>query len=149
MGKLLEIVKQTSGEVASKCLECGLCSVKCILSSEMTIPLRRIFKAICHDKENILETKDIWVCASCFSCNVKCMRGINIPKIIEALRELRLKKGPIDFLVTCELCQRRFLTAPIIDFIKRHLADKPLDETILRLCPSCRGRVMAQKLAKL
>ncbi|MEM2561602.1 MAG: hypothetical protein QXT06_04655 [Candidatus Bathyarchaeia archaeon] len=148
MSKLLESIQQISGEIVSKCIECGLCTVRCIFSSEMTIPIRKIFKAICYGEESILETKDIWICTACFSCNVKCVRGINIPKVIGALRKLRLRKGPVNLIVTCELCQKQFITAPIINFIKRRLADKPVNETILKLCPSCRGRLTAQILAK-
>jgi heterodisulfide reductase subunit C len=34
-----------------------------------------------------------WVCASCHTCEVRCPRGIDIPKVMEALRQLKLREN--------------------------------------------------------
>jgi heterodisulfide reductase subunit C len=38
-----------------------------------------------------LDTKTIWVCSSCFNCEVNCPRGIDIANVMEALRQLVLR----------------------------------------------------------
>ncbi len=34
-----------------------------------------------------------WICASCHNCTVRCPRGIDIAKVMEALRLLTLRKN--------------------------------------------------------
>jgi heterodisulfide reductase subunit C len=34
-----------------------------------------------------------WVCASCHTCQVRCPRGIDIPKVMEALRLIKLRQN--------------------------------------------------------
>jgi len=34
-----------------------------------------------------------WVCASCHTCEVRCPRGVDIPTIMEALRQVVLRKN--------------------------------------------------------
>jgi heterodisulfide reductase subunit C len=43
-------------------------------------------------KDELLESKAIWACASCMTCNVRCPKGINIAEVIEALRQILLRK---------------------------------------------------------
>jgi heterodisulfide reductase subunit C len=40
---------------------------------------------------DVLDTKTIWVCSSCFNCEVNCPRGIDIANVMEALRQLVLR----------------------------------------------------------
>jgi heterodisulfide reductase subunit C len=37
--------------------------------------------------------KMAYLCASCHTCEVRCPRGIEIPKVVEALRLIGLRKG--------------------------------------------------------
>lgn len=39
----------------------------------------------------VLESDMPWLCASCHSCVVNCPRGIDIPKVMEALRQIHLR----------------------------------------------------------
>jgi heterodisulfide reductase subunit C len=43
-------------------------------------------------KEELLESKAIWVCASCLTCNSRCPKGINIAEVIEAIRQILLRQ---------------------------------------------------------
>jgi heterodisulfide reductase subunit C len=43
--------------------------------------------------EEIANSKTVWVCASCLNCDVNCPRGVNISKIMEAIRLLTLRKS--------------------------------------------------------
>jgi heterodisulfide reductase subunit C len=43
-------------------------------------------------KDELLKSKAIWICASCFTCNARCPKGINIAEVIEALRQILLRK---------------------------------------------------------
>jgi heterodisulfide reductase subunit C len=39
------------------------------------------------------KVKMYWVCASCQNCGVVCPRGIDLPRVMEALRLLTLRKN--------------------------------------------------------
>jgi heterodisulfide reductase subunit C len=43
--------------------------------------------------EELSELNTPWVCASCHTCMVRCPRGIDITKVMEALRLTRLRQN--------------------------------------------------------
>jgi heterodisulfide reductase subunit C len=42
--------------------------------------------------EEALDSKTIWICITCFDCEVRCPRGIDIANVMEALRQIVLRK---------------------------------------------------------
>ena len=42
---------------------------------------------------DVLNSKTIWLCASCFSCSARCPKGVDLAKVMEALRLLLLRKS--------------------------------------------------------
>jgi heterodisulfide reductase subunit C len=43
--------------------------------------------------DQALQSKDIWMCVSCFSCTARCPQGIQIADVMSVLRNLSLAKG--------------------------------------------------------
>ena len=43
--------------------------------------------------DKMAEINTYWKCASCHACSVKCPRGIDIAKVMEALRQKTLRKS--------------------------------------------------------
>jgi heterodisulfide reductase subunit C len=39
-----------------------------------------------------LETETIWICASCQTCLSRCPRGVDLPRVMEALRQIALRE---------------------------------------------------------
>ncbi len=86
-------VEEISGQNLLACYQCGKCSAGCPAVSEMDILPNQIIRyAQLGLKEELLESKSIWICASCFTCNARCPKGINIAEVIEALRQILLRK---------------------------------------------------------
>jgi heterodisulfide reductase subunit C len=44
-------------------------------------------------KEEILKNRSIWMCTTCLICTARCPRGIDIARVMEALRTINLRKG--------------------------------------------------------
>jgi heterodisulfide reductase subunit C len=44
-------------------------------------------------EQKIAKANTIWMCASCNTCAVRCPRGIDIPKVMEAMRQIFLRKN--------------------------------------------------------
>ena len=93
----LKKVESLSGQVLTLCEQCGICSTSCPMVEEMDLTPAGIIRAVQLGDRSVLKSKAIWVCASCFSCTVRCPRGIDLAKVTEALRELTLRKK-VDYL---------------------------------------------------
>ena len=44
-------------------------------------------------QEEIEKNNTCWICASCHTCNVRCPRGVDLPRIMEAIRLMTLRKN--------------------------------------------------------
>ncbi|MBU1186110.1 MAG: 4Fe-4S dicluster domain-containing protein [Acidobacteria bacterium] len=89
----IEKVQELSGQNLLVCYQCGKCSAGCPAVSNMDILPNQIIRyAQLGFKDELLESKSIWACASCMTCNVRCPKGINIAEVIEVLRQLLLRK---------------------------------------------------------
>jgi heterodisulfide reductase subunit C len=86
-------VEEISGQNLLACYQCGKCSAGCPAVSEMDILPNQIIRfAQLGLKDDLLKSKSIWICASCFTCNARCPKGINIAEVIEAIRQILLRK---------------------------------------------------------
>jgi heterodisulfide reductase subunit C len=86
-------VQELSGQNLLACYQCGKCSAGCPAVSQMDILPNQIIRyAQLGFKDELLKSKAIWICASCMTCNARCPKGINIAEVIEALRQILLRK---------------------------------------------------------
>lgn len=86
-------VEELSGQNLLACYQCGKCSAGCPAVSQMDILPNQIIRfAQLGFKDELLKSKSIWICASCFTCNARCPKGINIAEVIEAIRQILLRK---------------------------------------------------------
>jgi heterodisulfide reductase subunit C len=87
-------IKEISGEDFQKCYQCGTCSGSCPMAEHLTVLPRRIMALLQLGKREALEQANTpWVCASCHTCMVRCPRGIDITKLMEALRLVKLRQN--------------------------------------------------------
>lgn len=86
-------VQELSGQNLLVCYQCGKCSAGCPAVSQMDILPNQIIRfAQLGLKEELLQSKSIWICASCMTCNVRCPKGINIAEVFEAIRQILLRE---------------------------------------------------------
>jgi heterodisulfide reductase subunit C len=86
-------VEELSGQNLMVCYQCGKCSAGCPAVTDMDILPNQIIRfAQLGLKEELLNCKAIWACASCLTCNTRCPKGINIAEVIEAMRQILLRK---------------------------------------------------------
>lgn len=85
-------ISELSGEDINLCFQCGACSSGCPLTDEMDFLPSKIVRLVQLGGEEVLDSKTIWVCSTCFNCEVRCPRGIDVANIMEALRQLKLRK---------------------------------------------------------
>ena len=71
----------------SLCYQCKKCSSGCPVNFEMDILPHQLMRMIqLEETEKALNSKSIWICASCMTCTTRCPNGIDIAGSIDALR---------------------------------------------------------------
>ena len=114
---LVAKISDISGQNLLSCYQCGKCSAGCPVASEMDLlPNQVIRLAQLGLIDELLNCKSIWICASCFTCNVRCPRGVNIAAVMEALRLILLRKN-IDHVKLSELSEERKSELPPIALV--------------------------------
>ncbi len=79
------------GQKLRKCIQCGTCTGSCPVSYAMDLSPREViarFRA--GDIESILRSRTIWICASCYSCTVRCPAEIKITDLLYALKRMSM-----------------------------------------------------------
>ncbi len=80
----------------SCCYECGKCSGGCSTAYLMDYTPRQVIQLIkLGAKEALLQSKAIWVCVSCHLCQDRCPAAIDIPRIMDYLREMSCGEGVV------------------------------------------------------
>ncbi len=90
--QFLTRINELSGEIATLCEQCGTCSGSCPMVSEMDMTPSQMMRMVQLGQPEVMESKAMWVCASCFTCTVRCPRGLDPSKVAEALRLVKLRK---------------------------------------------------------
>jgi len=87
-------VAQLSGQNLNLCYQCGKCSAGCPMSFAMDLLPNQVMRLVQLGlEEDIAGSKAIWLCASCLTCTVRCPKGVDISRVMEALRLITLRKN--------------------------------------------------------
>ena len=93
-GPLISKVREISGQDPNLCFQCGLCAGSCPMTGEMEIFTRKVMHMLQLGLvDEVISRKMAHLCASCHTCQVRCPRGIEIPRVVEALRLITLRSG--------------------------------------------------------
>ncbi|MCK4352346.1 4Fe-4S dicluster domain-containing protein [candidate division WOR-3 bacterium] len=91
--KFLDKINELSGETVTLCDQCGVCSGSCPMISEMDITPSQMMRKVQLGQMDVMDSKAMWLCASCFACTVRCPRGLDLSKVAEALRQVKLRQA--------------------------------------------------------
>ena len=87
-------VSRISGEAVKSCFQCGTCTGTCPSGRLTSLRTRTIIrKTILGMRKDVLSSPAIWECMICFKCHEQCPRGVNIPTVMLALRNLAVREG--------------------------------------------------------
>ena len=92
--KAVRKIEEVSGQNLSLCYQCGLCAGGCPARFALDpLPHQVLHLAQLGMWERIATSKTAWLCASCFKCSVHCPRGVDIAKLMEAVRCITLRQN--------------------------------------------------------
>ncbi len=82
------------GDKISQCLQCGTCTGSCPVSYAMDISPRKVIALFRAGQiEEILRSRTIWICASCYMCTTRCPQSIKITDLLYALKRTAIDAG--------------------------------------------------------
>jgi len=90
-GRFVNKVLELSGQDIFACYQCGKCSALCPSLERMDLLPNQLVRMVQFGRKEVLRSKTIWICSSCFSCAVECPKGIDIASLAEALRLMQLR----------------------------------------------------------
>ncbi len=78
----------------SRCYQCSMCSGGCPVAYAMDyFPNQIIHLVRMGLKEKVLQSRSIWICASCETCATRCPNDIEIVGLMDVLRRESFKEG--------------------------------------------------------
>ncbi len=87
-------VQSLSGEALELCFHCHKCSAGCPVVGAMTYGPDCILRMISLDQqEEVLRSRDIWLCAGCYTCATRCPNDIDIAAVMDSLRQIAVARG--------------------------------------------------------
>lgn len=90
-------VRENTGVNAARCYQCGKCSAGCATVPEMDYPPSLVLRMLqTRSEENdrkVLGSNTIWLCLNCENCIARCPQQIDIPRMMDYLREESLRAG--------------------------------------------------------
>lgn len=93
--EFVESIRRMPGcELMDRCIQCATCSGICPLSDHMDLTPRRVIELTRHGfKKDVLGCKTIWVCSSCYQCQIECPKLIGITDVMYALKTKAIEEG--------------------------------------------------------
>ena len=90
----LRTVEQMSGQNVSACYQCGKCSGGCPVLAELELSPNRLMRMVQLGlEEDALRNETLWCCAACGTCTGRCPMGIDLVRVMDALRSLAERRG--------------------------------------------------------
>ena len=93
MNDLMETVQRISGVNPRKCMKCGKCSASCPAYDEMEYHPHQFVSMVESGRiDELMHSRGIYTCLSCFACVERCPRSVEPAKLIEAVRLVLLRQ---------------------------------------------------------
>lgn len=92
-GMLVRRVTAISGQAVLECNQCGKCAAGCPAAPAMDMLPSQVIRLVQLGLDDALDAEAIWVCASCQTCLSRCPKGVDLPRVMEALRQIHLRRG--------------------------------------------------------
>lgn len=92
--RFAELVQQKSGKELRQCYHCLKCSAGCPINFAMDwAPNQAIRMVQLGLRERVLSSSTIWLCASCETCSTRCPNEVDLPTIMDTLKEMAIQNG--------------------------------------------------------
>lgn len=92
--QLAESVLKESGQNVNHCYQCQKCAAGCPISYEMDYKPSQLIHAIRLGMDDlVVNSKTMWLCASCETCTTRCPQEVDVAKVMDAVKITLVKQG--------------------------------------------------------
>ena len=103
-------VRERSGVDFNRCYQCLTCTLSCPVNFAMDYLPNQILRMIqLGARSEVLRSTTVWLCASCETCATRCPNEIDIPRVMDTLRQMALQEGISGKETTIPAFHRTFL----------------------------------------
>lgn len=96
---MIDTIKCISGVNPRKCMKCGKCTASCPAYDEMEYHPHQFVDMVENGRiDELMNSKGIFTCLSCFACVERCPRSVEPAKLIEAVRLAVIRQQGKDHL---------------------------------------------------
>lgn len=96
---MIETIKRISGVNPRKCMKCGKCTASCPAYDEMEYHPHQFVDMVENGRiDELMASRGIYMCLSCFACVERCPRSVEPVKLIEAVRLAVIRQQGKDHL---------------------------------------------------
>lgn len=89
-----EEIDELSGQTVRSCYQCGECTAGCpVAYGADLMPNQTIRLVQLGQEKEVLRSRMIWLCVGCETCATRCPRGVDLSKVMDALRETADARG--------------------------------------------------------
>jgi len=96
---MIDTIKRISGVNPRKCMKCGKCTASCPAYDEMEYHPHQFVDMVENGRiDELMASRGIYMCLSCFACVERCPRSVEPAKLIEAVRLAVIRQQGKDHL---------------------------------------------------
>ena len=96
---MIDTIKRISGVKPRKCMKCGKCTASCPAYDEMEYHPHQFVDMVENGRiDELMASRGIYMCLSCFACVERCPRNVEPAKLIEAVRLAVIRQQGKDHL---------------------------------------------------
>jgi len=92
-------ISKITGVNIRECYQCGKCTAGCPVAERMdirpSVMMRMLQTGDSADEEILLRSLSIWLCLTCETCYSRCPMELDIPKVMDYLRQRSLAEGKV------------------------------------------------------
>ena len=104
---LSEDIRRISGVNPRKCMKCGKCTASCPAYDQMEFHPHQFVDMVENGRvEELMASRGIAMCLSCFACVERCPRNVEPAKLIEAVRLAVVRQQGGDLLKPEQIPER-------------------------------------------
>lgn len=87
-------IARLSHQRAELCYHCHKCAAGCPVAGAMQYGPDHLLRMITLDQRDpVLASRDIWLCAGCYTCATRCPNDIDIAGVMDAARQISVRAG--------------------------------------------------------
>jgi heterodisulfide reductase subunit B len=81
------------GQNIFRCYQCSKCTSGCPLAAHFDLTPNQVMRSVQLNDPRVLESKAIWLCASCQTCTTRCPQQIDVTGVMNELRIEAKRRG--------------------------------------------------------